>query len=473
MVKYGEAEWFRKQLFLPEERILINPLDPIYKSMLENTRYEEKDIIPEIKKRLSDMTSDSEDTRRSTTIETDPSKEVLYQLFPLVSVARKGSHSREAGLAVKMVVEPIRERLWYALDNQKIRLDVLDAMKGISSLCTLSETEITIPREDVFRLVPEGDHLQYAVRWVDVADSDLTQYYIVGGWIPLTRSQLIDVYLELLTKALKAYIDEKREEHRTQHVALPPVFAKILNLISSEVPAVSVAPVGAADFDESAFPPCVREALQGTSSGLRNYAITVLLTAFLSYARVYPSLTAFDQEKKPELSPEQVEIILEEVAPLIIEAGNKCDPPLFQDQPIEQANVFYHLGFGLSESPSPGDFGASKWYLPPSCAKVKQNAPSLCKPDELCLQGIYAIADRTRLDQLISSNTGDAQKVLLTLKRTRNPQKIVEASGVNLGEVNRILHNLHKDDVLVLLRVKNPLVYYVRKIRRRKRGIKT
>ncbi|MBU7014440.1 MAG: hypothetical protein HXS52_12390 [Theionarchaea archaeon] len=468
MVKYAETEWVRKQFLPPEERIMINPLDPVYKSMLERATYEEKDIIPEIKKRLSEMLSESDDTRRST-VEPEPSKEVMYQLFPLVSVARKGSHSREAGLAIRMVVEPIRERLWHALDNQRIRRDVLDTMKGVSSVCTLSETGVTIPREDRFRLGSEEDHLQYAIRWVDVADTDLTQHYLVEGWIPFTRSQLIDVYSELLTKALKRYIDEKREEYRTQNIKLPSVFTRILNLISSEVPAVSVAPVGAADFDENAFPPCVREALQGTSSGLRNYAITVLLTAFLSYARVYPSLTAFDQEKKPELSSEQIEIILEDVAPLIIEAGNKCDPPLFQDQPIEQANVFYHLGFGLSESPSPRDFGTSKWYLPPSCAKVKQNAPSLCKPDELCLQGIYAVADRTRLDQLISSNTGDAQRVLLALRKTRNPQRIAEASGVDIGEVNRILHNLHKDDVLVLLRVKNPLVYYVRKIRRRKR----
>ncbi|MBU7023455.1 MAG: hypothetical protein HXS40_04740 [Theionarchaea archaeon] len=343
-------------------------------------------------------------------------------------------------------------------------------MKGISTLAFFSKITVDLPREDIFRLVPRGDSLQYAVRWTDVADSDLTQYYIVEGWIPLTTSQLIDVYTDLLTKALKAYIDEKREEYRTQNYQLPPIFTKILNLISSEVPAVSVVPVGAAEFDEQAFPPCVREALQGTSSGLRNYAITVLLTAFLSYARVYPSLTAFDQEKKPELSPEQIEIILEEVAPLIIEAGNKCDPPLFQDQPIEQANVFYHLGFGLSDSPSPRDFGSSKWYLPPSCAKVKQNAPSLCKPDTLCLQGIYAVADRTRLEELISSNTGEAQRVLSALRKTRNPQRIAEVSQVDIGEVKRILRNLHKDNVLVLLQVKNPLVYYVRKIRKKKRG---
>ncbi len=94
------------------------------------------------------------------------------------------------------------------------------------------------------------------------------------------------------------------------------------------MPAVSVTPVGATELEENAFPPCVREALQGASSGLRNYAVTVLLTSFLSYARVYPSLTAFDQEKKPDLTPEQIDILIGEVAPLIVEAGNRCDPPL-------------------------------------------------------------------------------------------------------------------------------------------------
>ncbi len=458
MAKFAENEWTQKVLLSPEERILINPLDLLYKELLEKAVYNDEEILSEVEKRLDGKTE----------LYNPPEKEVLYQLFPLVSVAKKGSHSREARLVVEMISSQVKERLTYALDNLDIEMDVLNSMRPLVAIEVLSKELVDIPREDVFRLIPPHDRLRYLVAWSYLSDYDLTQYYIVQGWVPLTKEQLITVYTLLLGKALREYIDQKREEYTSQQMKLPPLFGNVLKLLSSRVPAVSVQAVGATDLDESAFPPCVREALQGTSSGLRNYAVTVLLTSFLSYARVYPSSTAFDPEKKPELSPEQVDILLEEVVPLIIEAGNRCDPPLFTDQPIERLNVYYHLGFGLNDSPRHTDFGSTTWYLPPSCKKIKQNAPSLCKPDTLCSEGVYAVADRDKLETLIDMNAGDPLKVLLAVKRSRNPQKIVEISGVNEGEVKRILRNLEKEGIIFQIRVKNPLVYYIRKIRRKR-----
>lgn len=460
MVKYAETEWIKKIFLQPEERILINPLDPIYKELLQQAEYTDKEILSEVENRLEG----------NSVLYNPPEKEVLYQLFPLVSVARKGSHSREAHLVVEMITSAVKERLEYALDNQEIEKDIIDSMNPIVKIEPLS---LDIPREDVFRLVPGDDRLTYMVSWTYLSDYDLTQYYIVEGWIPLTKDQLISVYMMVLKKTLKDYIDQKREEYTSHDVKLPPLFGNLFKMITSRVPAVSITPTGARELEEIAFPPCVREALQGTSSGSRNYAITVLLASFLSYARVYPSLSAFDQEKRPELSAEQIDILLQEVVPLIVEAGNRCDPPLFADQPIEELNVFYHLGFGLKNAPSHTDFGSSKWYLPPSCKKIKQNAPSLCKPDTFCTQGFYAVADKEKLERLIEINAGDPLRVLLTLKKTRYPQKMVELSGVNEAEVRRILRNLEKDGVLVQIRVKNPLVYYVRKTRRKRRMERT
>lgn len=471
MVKYAETEWVKKQLFQPEERILINPIDPVYKVLLEQAAYTDQEILSEIKKRLeerSDTDSAHADKKPEHRTTDDPKKEVLYQLFPLVSVAKKGSHSREASLVVNMVVSFVKERLWFALDNQEIASDILDTMKDIVTIQDMRTASITMPREDAFRLLGPNN-LQYLVHWTCLSDYDLTQYYLVDGWSPLTKTQLIEVYGLLLTKALRTYIDQKREEYTTQGVQLPPLFSKVLQMVSSKIPAVSVTPVGAAEFDENAFPPCVREALHGASSGLRNYAITVLLTSFLSYARVYPSLTAFDQEKKPELSAEQIDILLDEVVPLIEEAGNRCDPPLFTDQPIEKANIFYHLGFGLTNDPSHTHFGSSTWYLPPSCKKIKQNAPALCKPDQFCLQGVYIIAEKKKLEQLIATTKGHGQPVLSAIQKTRTPRKIADISGVDIGEVKRILRNLQRNGILIQIRVKNPLVYYIRKIRRKKR----
>ncbi|MBU7016884.1 MAG: hypothetical protein HXS44_05200 [Theionarchaea archaeon] len=459
MAKFAENEWTQKMLLSPEERILINPLDLLYKELLEKAAYKDEEILSEVEKRL-DGTID---------LYNPPEKEVLYQLFPLVSVARKGSHSREARLVVEMISSQVQERLTYALDNPDIEMDVLNSMRPIVTAEVLSKELVDIPREDVFRLIPQHDRLRYLVPWSYLSDYDLTQYYITRGWVPLTKEQLITVYTLLLSKTLREYIDQKKEEYAFHQMKLPPLFGNILKQLSSRVPAVSVQAVGATELEESAFPPCVREALHGPSSGLRNYAITVLLTSFISYARVYPSSTAFDPEKKPELSPEQVDILLEEVVPFIIEAGNRCDPPLFTDQPIERLNIYYHLGFGLNDSPRHTDFGSTTWYLPPSCKKIKQNAPSLCKPDTLCLEGVYAVADRDKLETLIDMNAGDPLKVLLAVKRSRNPQKIEEISGVNEVEVKRILRNLEKEGIVFQIRVKNPLVYYIRKIRRRKR----
>ncbi|MBU7033221.1 MAG: hypothetical protein HXS53_11865 [Theionarchaea archaeon] len=459
MVKYGEAEWRKKIMLLPEERILLNPLDPIYKELLTDASYEERDVIQQVSSRFEHPSQ----------LYLPPEKDVLYTLFPLVAIAKKGSHSREASLVVSMICSIIRERLEYALDNEKIVNDVLDSMSGIVPVKKLHDVSITIPREDAFRLCTGDDQLSYVIHWTALSEYNLTQYYITGGWIPLTTKRLIEVYILLLEKSLRTYIDEKRTEYTSQNLELPPLFSALLHSISSKVPAVTVAPVGATEFDEESFPPCIREALAGTGAGLRNYAITVLLTSFLSYARVYPSLSAFDQEKKPDLSADQIEILLHEVVPLIIEAGDRCDPPFFADQPIEKLNVFYHLGFGLNGSPGHGDFGQSKWYLPPSCKKIKQNAPSLCKPDALCSQGIYVISNKDKFNHLVDINDGDPLRVLLALTRYRNPEEIVTKSGVDEGEVRRILKNLEREEILIQIRVRNPLVYYVRKLRQKQR----
>jgi DNA primase large subunit len=130
------------------------------------------------------------------------------------------------------------------------------------------------------------------------------------------------------------------------------------------------------------FPPCVKEALKGVPAGIRNYAITVLLTSFLSYARICPNPPRKDIRVRDCI--QDLRVIEEEILPLIIEAGNRCRPPLFEDQPHEIKNIWYHLGFGLTDSPTLEDSGNSTWYFPPNCDKIRANAPQLCKPDKYC-----------------------------------------------------------------------------------------
>jgi DNA primase large subunit len=107
----------------------------------------------------------------------------------------------------------------------------------------------------------------------------------------------------------------------------------------------------------------------------------MLLTSFLSYARVAPSGRA---AKRISDFTDNISIITEEVAPLIMQAAEHCNPPLFSDQPQEKANVFYHMGFGMTTQPRLEDSGNSKWYMVPNCTKIQTSAPQLCQPDELC-----------------------------------------------------------------------------------------
>jgi DNA primase large subunit len=119
----------------------------------------------------------------------------------------------------------------------------------------------------------------------------------------------------------------------------------------------------------------------GVGAGLRNYAITVLLTSFLSYARVSPS-GKMASRMADFIS--DVSIVRDDIASPIFEAADRCNPPLFKDQPQEKANVYYHLGFGMTTEPRLEDSGKSKWYRTPNCRKVQMSTPPLCDPDELC-----------------------------------------------------------------------------------------
>ncbi|HOL69062.1 MAG TPA: DNA primase [Methanothermobacter sp.] len=136
------------------------------------------------------------------------------------------------------------------------------------------------------------------------------------------------------------------------------------------------------DFD--AFPPCIKNTMAGVKAGNRNDAIVLLLTGFLSYARLYPAVFKDRKPHKVSDFDPNLDVTLNEILPLIYEAADNCEPPLFQDDPQEKFNITAKLGFGLHETPSLEHEGESKWYTPMSCEKIKIHLPSLCKPDKLC-----------------------------------------------------------------------------------------
>lgn len=137
-------------------------------------------------------------------------------------------------------------------------------------------------------------------------------------------------------------------------------------------------------LNRETFPPCVKNALEGIKSGGRNDAIVLFITPFVSYARLCPDIfkqnvTVQVSDKDPEL-----QVVHNEVLPLIYEAAERCVPPLFEDQPQEKININAKLGFGMHSNLKLENEGETKWYTPMSCEKIKLHLPHLCRPDEDC-----------------------------------------------------------------------------------------
>jgi len=221
-------------------------------------------------------------------------------------------------------------------------------------------------------------------RFLSLWDGSLKEVYVRKGYAYVTRDQALELWKRSFERNFERAVNllyEVRDE-------LPNFYRKLyerLGEIARErfrerLEKFGRAEAGPLRFD--LFPPCVKTALGGVPAGLRNYAITVLLTSFLSYARLCPNPPRRDVRVRDCV--ESLDVIEREILPVIIEAGNRCKPPLFEDQPHEIKNIWYHLGFGLTDKPTLEDSGNSPWYFPPNCSKIRANAPELCKPDRDC-----------------------------------------------------------------------------------------
>jgi DNA primase large subunit len=140
----------------------------------------------------------------------------------------------------------------------------------------------------------------------------------------------------------------------------------------------------ASPLNPKAFPPCVKKVLEGMKSGGRNDAIILFLTPFISYARLYPSVFSENISKRVSDVDPNLGALQNEILPMIFGAADRCNPPLFEDQPQEKVNINAKMGFGMHESPELKNEGETIWYTPMSCEKVKIHLPSLCKPDADC-----------------------------------------------------------------------------------------
>jgi len=233
--------------------------------------------------------------------------------------------------------------------------------------------------------------IRYAVSWrslsriIRARELRFIDLYLIRGLALLSFNDLIEYYSKLLGLKVEDYITSRFEELQGREAkelsSSTRQLRELLTSIAAELykgPAVSGR---AARLRSEHFPPCIKGILAGVQSGSRNYAITVLLTSFLSYARAAPK-TARQPRIRDYIKDPRV--LSEEILPLIYQAASRCTPPLFEDQPGERLNILYHLGFGMSSELRMENSGRSPWYFPPNCEKIRREAPGLCRPDEMC-----------------------------------------------------------------------------------------
>lgn len=224
-------------------------------------------------------------------------------------------------------------------------------------------------------------HLKYLLSLIG---KDLKEFYIRNGYAYLNEFQVIELWERTFEKNLERAVNllyELRDELPQYYLQLYERLGELAREQFKERVA-KMGTVSAQPLRFDLFPPCIKIALGGVPSGLRNYAITVLLTSFISYARICPNPSKRNVRVKDCIK--DLSIIEKEILPIIIDAGNRCNPPLFEDQPNEVKNVWYHLGFGYTSYPTLEESGNSTWYFPPNCDKIRANAPQLCKPDKDC-----------------------------------------------------------------------------------------
>lgn len=199
----------------------------------------------------------------------------------------------------------------------------------------------------------------------------------------------------ILMKNIKEYITRIKNMSKQIefHPAIEELALKLKDFIPNEISNYSsfysgsggiYGSVKAGKLNPEAFPPCIANTIAGVSSGGRNDAIVLLLTSFVSYARLYPRIFSSQELVKVSDIDTDLNITKEEILPLIYEAADNCTPPLFDDQPQEKLNIISKLGFGLHSEINIENEGETKWYTPMSCEKIKIHLPQLCKPDKSC-----------------------------------------------------------------------------------------
>ena len=309
-----------------------------------------------------------------------------------------GSTSNEAEIITNTIINQIKNKINKTHDNTVIETVLSDYIdinntyledimpligKGKIKLNQLliSNKKIIITYEDFLEKYEE--HLQYKnAEKIYEALCEKTKKDLL---IALTHQKTIE-YMKIIEEQLKQVeaapiikqvgIDIKDTINTEKEKALQNRYSKNINFTNYDDDKPT-------PYIPEAFPPCIKKALQGINSGGRNYCINMILTPFLSYARLYPGVYSrhIKNAKITDMDP-TLKITREEIIPLIHEAAQNCTPPLFKDQPEEKHNINSKLGFGENNI-SHENCGKTPWYTPTNCQNIKQQS-NLCTPCRDC-----------------------------------------------------------------------------------------
>jgi len=330
------------------------------------------------------MTESSEPPTELLRVDTFEELRDLFRFYALLGALAFSPYGIEAEFVRKATAKLYRARIerMGSLEGSILEIEPAEGIPEKDRKILERAMDRSLPEEERARL-----RIKYKVklsRFIELWDGSLKEVYIREGYAYLRWDEALRLWemaferrFDRAISILTEVRDELPEFYEKMKEKLEELAGEYFKERLEKLGKVSAKPLR---FD--LFPPCVKEALKGVPAGMRNYAITVLLTSFLSYARLCPNPPKRDVRVKDCVS--DLRIIEEEILPIIIEAGNRCSPPLFEDQPNEIKNIWYHLGFGLTDKPTLEDSGNSTWYFPPNCDKIRANAPQLCKPDRYC-----------------------------------------------------------------------------------------
>lgn len=397
-------------------------------------------------------------------------KEVLYYYIFSIALSKRPF---EARVFRKKLLRTIRKRMNWVnekeydfirelFDFKQIELEpYIEYQKAlVKKQSPTQETEVgSIEIRDLLKLQffqnkdPNMGILIYGIPWWTIGVNRYVERYITNGTVILTKNEFLDTYTDILAVRMENHNKKINEMLKETKLKFPEYILEQTKELfgSSTITEISTS----TNLEQDLYPPCIRYVMGGVPTGERNFGITMLLTSFLSYARIYPTTKIFDRESKIEMNDKQVEILQREVLPIIFQAAENCDPPY-----EEKRNIVYHMGFGMNYELDLSNFNESKWYLPSSCEKIRSSSGTICNPDKFCLAKWYMLKEKKEIED--PKTIGE--RMLQSLNRTKTKEALEKEFG-DKKEVEYQLKAFIRSGRVIEKGISSPFIYYLVKKR--------